>query len=109
MEVSRCCLPRSVQCRTGGNPLGFGAKCVCVRVCTVFPVLSCIFLCCLLLDSPPLCFSSLNNTSVRCSPRTRASEEERETRGHRESVKARQRKGEEDVVVVGGGVVLKDF
>ena len=79
MEVSRCCLPWSVQCHAGDNPQGFTLwMCVCS---SVFPVLSCIFSCCLLLDSPPPCFSSLNNTSVRCSPRTRAREEERERRG----------------------------
>lgn len=73
------------------------SACVCVCACSsVFPVLSCVFLCCLLLDSPPLCFSSLNNTSVRCSLRIRAREEERETWGHQERVKERQKKGEED-------------
>lgn len=51
--------------------------CMCIAVS--FFVLSCIFLCCLLLDSPPPCFSSLNNTSVRCSLRTTLSEEEGET------------------------------
>lgn len=31
MEVSRCCLPRSVQCRAGDNPQGFGVRAsVCV-------------------------------------------------------------------------------
>lgn len=29
MKVSRCCLPSSVQCRTGDNPQGF-SLCVCV-------------------------------------------------------------------------------
>lgn len=36
MEVSRCCLPWSVQCRAGDNPQGFGTEfCVCVSVCAL--------------------------------------------------------------------------
>lgn len=104
MEVSRCCLPWSVQCRAGDNPKGFlldlcVRMLVCVRACvfnSVFPVLSCIFLCCLLLDSPPLCFSSLNNTSVRCSLRTRARKEEIDVGTPREAEKKGSRHGERE-------------
>lgn len=33
MEVSRCCLPWSVQCRAGDNPQGFSTEfCMCVYV-----------------------------------------------------------------------------
>lgn len=73
---------------------------VCARTClcvfsSVFPILSCIFLCCLLLDSPPLCFSSLNNTSVRCSLRTRARKEEIDVGTPREAEKRGGRHGEQ--------------
>lgn len=109
MYVSRCCPPWSVQCCAGDNPQGLWARVcrVCVFSC-VSPVLSCIFLCCLLLDSPPPCFSSLNNTSVRCSLRTRAREEERERdvgtprKSKRETEKRGGRQG-------GKKRVLKDF
>lgn len=56
---------------------------MCVYSSVVF-VLSRVFLHCLLLDSPPPCFSSLNNTSVRCSLRTTASEEEGKTEEEKE-------------------------
>lgn len=74
----------------------FVCACVFVQQC-LSPSSHVYFLCCLLLDSPPPCFSSLNNTSVRCSLRTRAREEERETWGHHERVEERDRgKGEEE-------------
>lgn len=78
MEVNRCRFPWRVQCGVGDNPQGFGAECVCSAVS--FHSCQFIFLCCLLSDPPPPRFSSLNNTSAGCSPRTartRASEEER--------------------------------